>query len=213
MVENWLLGVLASGLFFMISLGTALTRQDKRDQAITRAMAAALNWSDLLSPLDFERYCCEFLRLIGWQAETTKASGDQGADIIARRDSVSVVVQCKKYAKAVGNKAVQEVFAAKQFYRATAGAVVSNATYTRGATELAEATDIKLFHFTDLIRFNSTMIPGMADIDPARLMPGEIQPEANFRSIQKFFYLITVLSALAMAACIFGVIFSAGGSS
>ena len=171
-------------------------------------MVVALNWSDAISPLDFERYCCEFLCLLGWKAETTKASGDQGADIVAWRDDVSVVCQCKRYAKAVGNKAVQEVFAAKQFYQATAGVVISNAKFTRGANELAAATGIKLLHFTDLVRFNSTMIPGAADIDPATLMPGEIQPEKNFRSKQKATYAISILSALALVVCIFGGIYA-----
>ncbi len=206
MVGNWLWGAFGSALIFMVSLSTALRRQENRDKAVTQAMVTALNWSDSISPLDFERYCCEFLRLIGWQAETTKASGDQGADIIAWRDGVRVVCQCKRYAKAVGNKAVQEAFAAKQFYRATASAVISNAAFTRGASELAAATDIRLLHFTDLVRFSSTMIPGAADIDPASLRPGEIQPEEDFRSNQKAIYAISALSALALAACIFGAI-------
>lgn len=206
MIGNWLWGAFGSILIFLVSLSTALHRKETRDKAVTQAVVAALNWCDSISPLDFERYCCEFLRLIGWRAETTKASGDQGADIIAWRDGVRVICQCKKYAKAVGNKAVQEAFSAKQFYRATAGAVISNAPFTRGARELAVATDIRLLHFTDLVHFSSIMIPGTSDIDPASLNPGEIQAESRFRSYQNALYVICIISVLIFTVCLSGAI-------
>ena len=79
---------------------------------------AAFQWRDDIDPIEFERHCAEAMRLAGWSAETTKGSGDQGVDVVAEQDGIRVVLQCKRYNRSVGNKAVQEAFAAKTFARA-----------------------------------------------------------------------------------------------
>jgi len=70
-------------------------------------------WRDDISPIEFEQCCADYLGLKGWNAATTGRSGDQGADVVARKASHLLVVQCKKYSRPVGNKAVQEVIAAR----------------------------------------------------------------------------------------------------
>lgn len=106
-----------------------------------------------ISPAEFEGRCAAILRRHGWQATTTGGSGDQGADVLAEREGLRLVLQCKLYSKPVGNKAVQEVAAAKQFYHADLAAVVSNSSYTRAATTLAGASAVELLHFGELSRF------------------------------------------------------------
>ncbi|TNC09661.1 restriction endonuclease [Methylobacterium terricola] len=94
----------------------------------------------------YERYCAALLERAGWEAHTTKAAGDQGADVVAERDGLRLVVQCKRYAKPVGNGAVQEVVAARSYWNADCAAVVSNAGFTPAARKLAAATDVWLLH-------------------------------------------------------------------
>lgn len=103
-----------------------------------------------LSPLEFEHWCSEELKRAGWVVETTKASGDQGADVLARKGEVLAVIQCKLYNFSVGNKAVQESFAARTHYRASVAGVVTNAAYTRSALDLAQSTGVLLLHHSDL---------------------------------------------------------------
>ena len=55
------------------------------------------------------------MRQFGWDAHATQGSGDQGKDVIAKRDGVSSAIQCKLYSKPVGNKAVQEALAGAQY--------------------------------------------------------------------------------------------------
>jgi len=107
-----------------------------------------------INPYEYEHYCARLLENKGWKIRVTKASGDQGADIIAEKNGKLVVLQCKKYSKPVGNKAVQEVHAAKGFNNATAAIVVSNSSFTKAAKELAEALNIKLLDHTDLKRID-----------------------------------------------------------
>ncbi|GJE17850.1 restriction endonuclease [Methylobacterium marchantiae] len=94
----------------------------------------------------YERFCAEALREAGWSARPTKASGDQGADVVAERAGIRLVLQCKRYTKPVGNAAVQEAAAAARYWQADMAAVVSNAGFTPAARKLSGATGVLLLH-------------------------------------------------------------------
>ncbi|WP_220635950.1 restriction endonuclease [Georgfuchsia toluolica] len=101
-------------------------------------------------PIEYEDHCASLLEKAGWKVSTTKASGDQGADIIAMKNGLTVVLQCKQYSKPVGNAAVQEAFAAKAHYSADDAAVVTDSGYTKSANELAQSTGVLLLHPEEL---------------------------------------------------------------
>ncbi|HMO29336.1 restriction endonuclease [Enterovirga sp.] len=105
---------------------------------------------DGLSPAAFEAACAHALAARGWSARTTALTGDQGADIIAEKDGVRLIVQCKLLGRPVGNKAVQEAHAARTHFGARHAAVVSNADFTRGARDLAATTGVVLLHHSQL---------------------------------------------------------------
>ncbi|PYD49169.1 restriction endonuclease [Novacetimonas pomaceti] len=103
-----------------------------------------------MDPLDYEQHCAAELRQDGWRADTTIGSGDQGADIVATRRGLRMVVQCKLYSRTVGNEAVQQVSAARAHYGAAVAVVVSNAPYTRAAQQLARTNGVWLLHHDEL---------------------------------------------------------------
>lgn len=103
-----------------------------------------------MSGHDYEVFVGNIVEDCGWQVQVTKGSGDQGADVIAERDGVRIVLQCKLYASTVGNKAVQEVFAAQTFYDCDHAFVISNSTYTPSARKVAERTQVQLLHHDEL---------------------------------------------------------------
>lgn len=107
----------------------------------------------------YERFCAERLRAGGWNARATQASGDQGADIVAERAGIRLVVQCKRYGKSVGNAAVQEVAAAARYWSGDMAAVVSNAGFTPSARKLAGATGVLLLHHDDLTALRPAASP------------------------------------------------------
>lgn len=81
-----------------------------------------------------------------WSVEHVGKTGDFGADIVARDFLFrKTVVQCKCYRKPVGVKAVQEVTAARQYYRASRAIVATNSTFTRAARKLAERCNVELW--------------------------------------------------------------------
>jgi restriction system protein len=105
------------------------------------------------SPLDFEGMCAAVLRDSGWDAITTKGSGDQGADVVANFNGKKLVIQCKLYSGSVGNKAVQEILAAKHFYDADIAVVVCNSDYSKSARQLAQASGVEILTFDELDAF------------------------------------------------------------
>lgn len=104
-----------------------------------------------MNPFDYELYCALLLRSDGWDAEATQKSGDQGADVIAQKNGIKIVVQCKLYTGTVGNDAVQQAFTAQTFQGAQAALVVTNSTYSTSARHASATTGVYLIHHAQLV--------------------------------------------------------------
>lgn len=116
---------------------------------------------DSMTGEDFEKYCADILSNNGFsKIQLTKSSGDQGADILAEKDGIRFAIQCKCYNKPVGNSAVQQIIAGKDFYNCHIGIVMTNQFFTNSAIELANKTNILLWDrnkLNSLIKsFNNT---------------------------------------------------------
>ena len=99
---------------------------------------------------DFELLCVEILKSKEWSALLSPSSGDQGADIIANRGPIKLVIQCKDYKSNVGNAAVQEVNAARTFYDGDLAAIICKKNYTKFARTLAKNLGVMLWYLADL---------------------------------------------------------------
>ena len=87
-----------------------------------------------LTGFEFEEYMAQVLRC-----------GDQGVDILAVRGGKTYAIQCKNYAGAVGNTAVQEAYAGAEYYGCDIPVVVCPTDFTIPARELAESTGVELW--------------------------------------------------------------------
>lgn len=125
--------------------------------ARTHELEASLAIAKDISPAEFEHWCSTALHAAGWKARPTGATGDQGADVVADKDGVTVVLQCKLHKSPIGNKAVQEALAAKTHYGAMAAAVVTNTSFTRSAEALSRTTGVLLCHYSDLERLDDLL--------------------------------------------------------
>lgn len=104
-----------------------------------------------LSPTQYEILCGRALKQNGWKVRLTPASGDSGADVIAQKGPVRLAIQCKRYSGKVGNKALQEVHAAKTLYRCTHACVVAPSGFTKPAMFEANGLNIDLLHHAELV--------------------------------------------------------------
>ncbi|HEX5430106.1 MAG TPA: restriction endonuclease [Patescibacteria group bacterium] len=108
-----------------------------------------------MSGTEFETYLARLLKENGFtDIAGTPATGDQGADLIAKRNGKTIIIQAKRYDGTVGNKAVQEVASAVQFYGADEGWVITNSMFTKSAKELAHKANVRLIDGTDLKQFS-----------------------------------------------------------
>lgn len=99
-----------------------------------------------LTGFEFEEYMAQVLRDNGFRhVEVTVECGDQGVDILAVRGGKTYAIQCKNYAGAVGNAAVQEAYAGAEYYGCDVPAVVCPTMFTASARELAESTGVELW--------------------------------------------------------------------
>ncbi|MHC0038805.1 restriction endonuclease [Pseudoneobacillus sp. C159] len=102
-----------------------------------------------------------FLKLIftdqGYKVQTTKVTGDFGADLVMTKGEKRIVVQAKRYNSRVGIKAIQEVVSSIAHYQANEGWVVTNNEFTDAAIQLAKSNRIKLIERNELIQMLSSL--------------------------------------------------------
>jgi restriction system protein len=108
---------------------------------------------DAMNGFAFEDFLAKMFRTLGYDVEETKRTGDQGADLFVVRFGQKTVIQAKNYADNVGNAAVQQVVAAKNFYNADQAMVVCNRYFTPSAKELAGATGVTLVDRDEFQRY------------------------------------------------------------
>ena len=106
---------------------------------------------ELVSGYEFEYILAEILDRIDGEAQVTRASGDQGVDVVWVRESETVGIQAKAYDKAnpVGNSAVQEIYTGvtvrNSEYEIDTAAVVTTSRYTDSAKKAATNSDVTLY--------------------------------------------------------------------
>ena len=139
--DTWLLiavvlGIcLCMGFIFLVRLLVRQYRRSRRAGAI-----------DEMEGHDFEYFCAELLEKRGFvDVEVTRGSGDYGVDILAEKDGVTYAIQCKCHSDAVGIKAVQDVYAGRDYYDCMVGAVLTNQYFTSAAVNAAKKLKILLW--------------------------------------------------------------------
>lgn len=105
--------------------------------------------------IDFEHWCADQVRRQGWQVVVSQASGDQGVDVIARRNGTKVAIQCKRYSNPIGNKSVQEAFTGAQNENAGYSCVIGTGGFTQAAKQIASNTGVKLIDAADIQSFSN----------------------------------------------------------
>ena len=136
------------------------------DQVVFRAIERRLRARDAgvvtfeagMDPVAYEHFCADRLKAAGWRANPTQASGDQGVDVLAEAAGRRLVLQCKLYDRPVGNAAVQEIIAGRQFEDAEHAVVVSNAAYTKSARQLAAKSGVALLHHDELETYGRRLL-------------------------------------------------------
>lgn len=139
---------------FIFSITYLIIRKKKYNDKVRKSKIQDV---DTMTGVQFEY----FLKLIfsqkGYKVQTTKVTGDYGADLVMTSGDKRIVVQAKRYSKRVGIKAIQEVVSSIAFYKASEGWAVTNNEFTDAAVQLAKANEIKLIERNELINMISQL--------------------------------------------------------
>lgn len=109
---------------------------------------------NILSGIEFENVCKQVFENMGFDVETTKASGDGGIDLIAYNHqpllSGKYIVQCKRYSGSVGEPIIRDLFGVVMSERANKGILMTTGYFTRSAITFAKDKQIELIDGTML---------------------------------------------------------------
>lgn len=142
------------GVFFiLICLLIELSHYLKRKIKLKKL--AKINFDDAMkmNPYEFESWVASQFIKNGYDAKVTKKSGDFGIDVIANYKKKKIGIQVKKYNNPVGIRAVQEALSGMKYYSLDEAMVISTASFTKQAYEMANKTNVKLLNKEEMINF------------------------------------------------------------
>lgn len=101
-----------------------------------------------MSGTDFENICLVLVQSMGFTANTTKASGDGGIDIVAYNNQPLVsgkyIIQCKRYSGSVGEPIIRDLYGVVMSERANKGILMTSGYFSAPAMAFAEDKPIEL---------------------------------------------------------------------
>ena len=102
-----------------------------------------------MSPFEFEDFIGKLFKKMGYKVEDIVATGDFGADLVARKGESVVVIQCKRYrpGNLVTPGEVQRTLGAMHYrkYRANKAIIVTTSDFTVRAKDLENEAPIELW--------------------------------------------------------------------
>ena len=119
----------------------------QQEQSQHEARMRAISWYEIdkMTGKEFEIFMMDVIKsLHKCEVEMTSDTGDMGVDLLVHAKTGLWAIQCKRYSKKVGQKAVREVFAGAKVYDCMRTMVITNSYFQPSAIKLAKATDVEL---------------------------------------------------------------------
>lgn len=109
-----------------------------------KLMDAKYDLNNITTGQQFELYLVNLFKESGYKTKHNGKTGDQGADLILKKDDYVYAVQAKFYTGKLSNTPIQEIVGAMKYYNANQGVVITNSYFTTGAKNLAQANNVIL---------------------------------------------------------------------
>ena len=103
-----------------------------------------------LSGIEFEEELGALFRQLDYRVEPTATSGDQGVDLILRKNGKTTVVQCKSHKSPVGPAIARELLGSMVAFHADDAILACTGGFTKGVTEFVRDHPIQLISAQDL---------------------------------------------------------------
>ena len=106
---------------------------------------------------EFEWELATLYRYLGYDVEATPATGDQGIDLVLRKDGKTTIVQCKSHKSPVGPAVARELLGSMVAFRADDAILACTGGFTRGVKDFVRGKPITLISATELARMGSNV--------------------------------------------------------
>lgn len=140
-----LLRIIFFPLVAILKLCKFFYRKIKNKLSLKNLKNFDINKIDALNGYEFEDFVAMLFSCMGYDSMATQKSVDNGVDVIAKKNRKIIAIQTKLYYNhSVGNKAVQEIYTAKNLMLADYGVVITNSYFTPEAKQCAKKLNILL---------------------------------------------------------------------
>ena len=120
-------------------------REEKEKSEEDSGLEKRFNTVMALSPRDFEEWCAELFRELGFERPTTTPfSNDKGVDVFCKKNGALIAIQCKKYTGIVGAPEIQQFMGAIQNAGASGGYFITTGTFSIPAEQMARQNHVEL---------------------------------------------------------------------
>lgn len=123
-------------------------------RAATRAAKSEDRPSSITTSEQLKRQVGEELLDLGWEVQDLGSGSQQGADLIATRDTYRVAIQCTLYSKPLTSLSVQLAAAARDHHQTDDAVIVSNHPLDADAAKVASAQYVFHIPHTYIEAFN-----------------------------------------------------------
>lgn len=145
-----IVAVVAFGVGLAGLCGAFITMQRMRRMEQQRALKTQNDWKQL-TPRGFEEHVSDLFKARGYKAQVVGGTADGGLDIKLQKDGATGIVQCKRYERNVGVKAIREFCAVATRAGCAEAYFITTSGYTRDALNWAKNEPIILIDGDTLI--------------------------------------------------------------
>ena len=104
-----------------------------------------------MTAIAFKEFTVSLFREMGYAVEITSGTGDNGIDLLLRKNNQLSAVQCKRWSVPVGEAVVRDFYIALMSSGAQSGYVVTTSTFTSHAYSFAQGKPIQLVDLEALV--------------------------------------------------------------
>ncbi len=111
-----------------------------------------------IDPIQFEKLVSSLFKKIGYDVLLTKASGDEGIDIILSKSGKKSIVQCKRYSGTVGQPVARDLYGSMIHNRAEEAYLITTGVFSLPAQTWATGKPIHLVDGKMLVEWIETIL-------------------------------------------------------
>ena len=128
----------------------------EREYELQQERETREHWQQL-SGAEFEAELAVLFRKLGYQAEVTQTTGDEGIDILLEKGGKKVIVQCKRYSKPVGVSVARELYGTLMASDASEGILACTGGVTSGVVDFISDKPLRVMDLPDIIELSKTV--------------------------------------------------------